>query len=169
MHEGDKQTYQEQTEICASTPFKGILNVRDKGEPLCSTNSHFPFIRGTDRCGCRARPLFEKFIELGRWASISIHLVISSGTILTPSLWISMERTARKNVCAKNQCATRTTMAKTQNCRMAPKEKTAMTPRIALYETTFSVLDVPATARPSAMRSFTARLIDVFVTASTYI
>lgn len=44
---------------------------------------------------------------------------------------------------------------------------TAMTPRIALYEMTLRVLEVPARLRPSAIRCLTERVMDVFVTAST--
>ena len=78
-----------------------------------------------------------------------------------------MDTTVTKNVCTKNQWATRTTIENAQNCRMAPVEKTAIIPRIELYETTFSVFEVPARLRPCAIRSFTGRVMDVLTTAST--
>ena len=58
-------------------------------------------------------------------------------------------------------------MAKTQNWRMAPREMDAIRPRIAIYERTFKVLEVPARPRPSAMRCFTGSVTDVLPTAST--
>jgi len=50
----------------------------------------------------------------------------------TSSRCKSIDRTVTKKVCAKNQCATRTTTAKAQNCLMAPSEKPAMTPKMVL-------------------------------------
>lgn len=55
-----------------------------------------------------------------------------------------MDSTVTKKVCTRNQWATNTTMENAQNWRMAPLEKNAMTPRTALYDTTLSVLEVPA-------------------------
>ncbi len=78
-----------------------------------------------------------------------------------------MDTTVTKNVCTKNQCATRTTIENAQNCLMAPEENTARTPRMVLYETTFSVLEVPAWLRPCAIRSLTGSVMDVLTTAST--
>src|SRR6202011_2965792 len=49
----------------------------------------------------------------------------------------------------------------------APAEKKAIKPRMELYATTLSVLEVPARLSPSAMRSLTGSVIDVRVTAST--
>ena len=79
-----------------------------------------------------------------------------------------MDTTVTKKVCTRNQWATSTTIEKAQNCLIAPVENTAMTPRTALYETTFNVFEVPAWLRPWAIRSLTGREIDVFTTASTY-
>ena len=73
-----------------------------------------------------------------------------------------------KKVCARNQCATSTTIAKAQNWRTAPTEKNAIIPRIALYDTTFNVLEVPARLRPSAIRCLTDSVTDVLPTASTW-
>lgn len=81
----------------------------------------------------------------------------------------SIESTATKKVWAKNQCATSTTIAKAQNWRIAPADKTEITPRIELYETTFNVLDVPARLNPSAIRCFTESVTDVLPTASAFI
>lgn len=47
-------------------------------------------------------------------------------------------------------------------------EKTAITPRIALYDTTFRVLEVPARLKPSAIRCLTDSVTDVLPTASTW-
>ncbi len=87
--------------------------------------------------------------------------------LLTSRRAISMESTAIKSVCAKNQWATNTTIANAQNWRTAPTEKNAITPRMALYDTTLSVLDVPARLNPSAIRCFTDRVTEVFPTAFT--
>lgn len=57
---------------------------------------------------------------------------------------ISIDSTVTKKVWTRNQWATNTTMENAQNWRMAPLEKNAMTPSTALYDTTFSVLEVPA-------------------------
>ena len=50
----------------------------------------------------------------------------------TSSRCRSIDKTATKKVCAKNQCATRTTTAKAQNCLMAPLEKAARIPKMEL-------------------------------------
>jgi hypothetical protein len=81
--------------------------------------------------------------------------------------WRSIDRTATKNVCTRNQWATSTTTANAQNWRVAPCAKKAMTPRMILYVRTFSELEVPARDKPSAIRSLTGRVIDVLTTAST--
>lgn len=43
-----------------------------------------------------------------------------------------------------------------------------MTPKIMLYDTTFSVLEVPARLDPSAMRCFTDSVMGVLDTASAW-
>lgn len=40
-------------------------------------------------------------------------------------------------------------------------------PSIVLYETTLSVLDVPALPRPMPIRSFTGKLMEVLLTSLT--
>lgn len=82
-----------------------------------------------------------------------------------------MLSTARKKVCARNQCAMRTTIAKIQNWVIAPAPvllaNRAKVPRMMLYERTLRVLEVPACESPTAMRSFTGNVTEVCVTALT--
>ena len=79
-----------------------------------------------------------------------------------------MDTTVTKNVCTRNQCATRTTIENAQNCLIAPVDRAAMTPRTVLYDTTLSVFEVPARLSPWAIRSLTGKDIDVLTTASTW-
>ena len=59
-------------------------------------------------------------------------------------------------------------MAKMQNWRTAPTVKNEIMPRIALYDTTLRVFEVPARLKPSAIRCLTESVTEVFPTASTY-
>lgn len=118
-------------------------------------------------CPCPLRSPFWTVFFIGGVAKLAFCLSNSSSS----NLWISILRTAKKNVCAKNQWATSTTIANTQNWVTAPAPvlpaNTAMVPRIELYETTLRVFEVPACDSPSAMRCLTGSVTEVRVTAST--